>query len=487
MPGLDRFDGGSLAVLYLGLVAAGAWALFLAYRWIAAFPKMPDAGPVSGELRPEPPAVANLLVHRWSMTGAAVQATILDLAARGHLGVELYAGDNLVLRVRREPDRAEMTDYEERVFRFVKSRATNGSAPIEAVRLEHGASAESWLKSFAKSVASDAKRRGLARNRWTRDEVIQLSATLAVPCLVIGFAFALARIGESVDATTGERDGRWDPIWMSAIAWGILTAGLYKVGDFLRDTPAGRAACAHWLGVKEYLDRAAAFEEAGPAAVTVLGREMAYAAALGVAHDAVEGLPVVPEDPEIAWTRSRGHWRSIKVEYPTRFGFGQPPWKVFLDGLWRSVLTIVIVVVALNVVAAVVEGVYDLLTDFDESTGGDVEGANGLRYLVLFMFAIILAAAAFWGSKGVDGFIRLIRGFLDVGRSRVLEGEVVKVYGGRIAVDNGREAETVAWFPPPGQGCSRGEWVRVHHSPRLWHVSKIERIPRPGQAPDGTS
>ena len=471
MVGLDRFEGFSLAVLVIGGIGAAMWLAFFAYQWVKAYPKTPDAGPATGELREEPPAVVNLLVNRWAVKRPAIQATVLDLAARGYLGIELYTGENLVLRVRQGRDAANLTDYERQALNFVAERATDGSAPVDAIRLDHGEAAEQWWKRFASAVASDAQKRGLARKRWTPQEALELAVPLLGVFLTFGFAFGLAHIGEDVDSA-GETSGRWDPLLFAGAAWVAALLGLQAAGRWLRDTPKGIVACAHWLGVRAYLEDAAAFEDAGPAAVTVLGRNLAYAAALGIAHDAVEDLPVIEDDPEIAWTRSTGRWRTVRVEYPTAFGFGQRPSKVFVEGLAKTVFFGFILVMLRFLVVALFR-----LTDGAINWDAERDGPSPLRWFLVFGAAILLVAGLVWGSKALDAVVKLVRGFLDVGRTRVLEGEVVKISGGRVAVDDGIAPEAIAWFPPAGgPGLSRGDRVRVHHSPHLWYVTKVERI-----------
>jgi hypothetical protein len=115
-PKFDGFSGSSLLALVAAIAALGLWFLLFACRWTRTFPRMPDAGPETSELRDEPPAIVNLLVNRWKVTQSAISATLIDLAARRVLGIDLVAGDEYVVRIR-DGDHAteKLTDYERQV------------------------------------------------------------------------------------------------------------------------------------------------------------------------------------------------------------------------------------------------------------------------------------------------------------------------------------------------------------------------------------
>ena len=461
----EGFTGVSAALLVLAIGALALWGVIFAVRWLATRPKMPDAGPETNELGDEPPAVVNLLVNRWKVTRSAIQATLLDLAARRVLGVEEYAGGNVVVRLRDE-HAENLSPYEKQVVDVVRRGVTGGSAPIEALTLGEPAAAEDWWKRFDKAVVKDARARGLARGRWAKDDWVILGGGLFVVIELFALALGAAHLAESASNTKDGFD-RWDWLLIGLVAWGIAMVGFGAMRD-LRDTQAGRAACARWLGVRSYLRNSHAFSDVGPGAVAIWERYMGYAAATGVAHDAVHALPLGGEDPNEAWTRSTGDWRRLRVEYPEKFGFGQPPWKVFLIGLGQFVFWGALAVVVLRFVLPIIPRVLDALLT-EGQTGGN------LRFLVIPAIGIPAAWGVYAAAKATAGLIRLVRGGADLGRSVTVEGEVVKVHAGRVAIDSLNDDEVVAWTPPPGApGIGRGMRIRIERSPRLYFVTKVE-------------
>jgi len=163
-------------------------------------PRLPRAGPETSELGDEPPAVANMLVHSWYVTAAAVPATVVDLAARKVIGLEEVGPDRFVVRVHTRADRTHLTAYEDHVLRFVESRATGGSAPVEVLSLGTAEGA-SWLAQFSGAVVRDAEARGLARRGCSAGRWATLGAGLALVLGLFALALTLAHVGN----TTGAR------------------------------------------------------------------------------------------------------------------------------------------------------------------------------------------------------------------------------------------------------------------------------------------
>jgi hypothetical protein len=98
-----------------------------------------------------------------------------------------------------------------------------------------------------------------------------------------------------------------------------------------------------------------------------------------------------------------------------------------------------------------------------------------LRWVVAGVIVFQSAVGGYWVLNALAGAIRMVRGLRDLGEPVMVEGEVVKVHGGRVAVDDGRSDETIAWFPPAGApGLSRGDRVRVTRSPSLHYVTRVE-------------
>ena len=143
----DGFHGVSFVALGASGVLAVVWAVMFALRWAASFPRLPHAGPETTDLGPEPPAVANLLVNRWKVTRTAIPATLLDLAARHIVAIDLVGHDDYVVRIRDgDSTREKLTDYEKQVLDLVKTRATGGSCPVQALDLGEPGYADAWVK-----------------------------------------------------------------------------------------------------------------------------------------------------------------------------------------------------------------------------------------------------------------------------------------------------------------------------------------------------
>jgi hypothetical protein len=470
------FGGASLALLFGGGIALALWFVVFALRWFASMPKLPSAGPRTSDLGPEAPAVVNLLVNRWRLSHLAVQATLVDLAARGLLEIEMYVGQRFVVRLQDDRPGVDQPtgSFELQVLDLVKRRATGGSAPVEALDLGDAGEAESWLKRFNKSVASDAKKAGLARNRWARADWVVLGGGLFAVLQVFAFAFSLAHLGEGA-GSGGDEFGRWDWLIVAAFAWLLSMVAFASLRD-LRDTAAGRAACARWMGVREYLQESHAFDEAPLASVTVWERYLAYGMAMGAAHDAAESLPLAADDPNAAWTRFGGNWREIRINYPTRFGFGQKPISVFLGGLlrtaWWGGLAFVVLPIGIPITFDLLDA---LTTDYSETF-------QYQAWIALAVGALIVGWGLYLAIRLFDGVVRLWRGAADLNKIVVVEGEVVRVAEGRVAVADRESLEVNAWLAPVSiPGLSRGMTVRYTRTPSLWHVTKVEVISRPEQ------
>ena len=73
-------NGGTFAFVALTVVA-GLWLWVAAALRIVYRPRRPRDGPMTTDLRDEPPAVVNLLSHDWTVTPSAARARIEEVAA----------------------------------------------------------------------------------------------------------------------------------------------------------------------------------------------------------------------------------------------------------------------------------------------------------------------------------------------------------------------------------------------------------------------
>ena len=279
------FGPGAVVLLGVGAVFGVLFAVVLAVRYAASFPDLPPPGPETSDLGPEPPAVANLLVNRCSVTRAAAAATVVDLAARQHLELLEAGPGHFVVRVR--PERPEpLTDYERQVLDLVRVKATGGSAPLEAIRLDAD-QGSSWHSRFAKRVVSDARARGLLRGRWSQLDwsVFGALAALAV-FFVAGGLFAAHVQLSSTSSAPSSNGGRFAPedwFWVAAVAWAAIIAFVARLRS-VRYSTTGVGATSRWLGVRRFLRHDPTFADAPPAAVAIWDRLLAYGTALGAAR-----------------------------------------------------------------------------------------------------------------------------------------------------------------------------------------------------------
>jgi hypothetical protein len=450
------------ALLGLAILLALLWCTAFAVRYVASFPKQPDPGPETGELGPEPPAVANLLANRFRLGRPAVAATLVDLAARRLVGLEQVASDRYVVRTRTRPDE-DLLDHERAVLVAVRARATGGSAPLDAIDLGSSTSADSWWERFDESVVADARARGLARSRWSRADWILLGTVAAGALACAAAALALARpAADDVDP-----EG-----WFvyAGVLWALLMLGVSRL-TAIRDTPEGRAAAARWLGVRAHFEANPSFADASPASVVIWGRSLAYAVALGAARTAAEALALGAEDPGLAWTRRGATWHQVRVEYPSRFGYGEAPLGVLAGGVLRLLFWGAVAFVLLPVV---LRETWRTATDLlPGSASGGAELALTGAFLLLFgvLGGLLVVRLA-------DGALRTWRGAADLGAPVRLEGRVIKLGAddrrGWVAIDEGTD-EVRAWRRPDEAPSLRlGDRVAVTLTRRLRHVTRVE-------------
>ena len=312
----------NLGLALLAAVLAAATALATLVSVWRTRPRHPAHGPSTDELGPEPPAIVNLLTEDFAVTPAAVPATVLDLAVRKWLAVEEVAGANVVIRLQHQHPDDALTAYEKRVLDHLAGLAVDGVVPAEAMTTGAGDSSTRWWRGFRREVIADAHGRGLCRDRFPKSSL----APLGTGVLAAGAALWLAeKVGTSAGAGHGLARGSW-------IAGIVVTAAVAALitwlpgRDLQRDTDAGRAAAARWLGVRDHLRAVGDFGDKPAASVVVWDRYLGVAVALDLAPVALAQLPLGSEDDRRCWSRATGTWRRVRVRYPwLRPGYGQHP------------------------------------------------------------------------------------------------------------------------------------------------------------------
>ena len=89
-----------LLLVFSIFVSCTGWVIAVLVVVVARTPPRPPAGPKTLELGPEPPSVANFLVHDFTVTADAAAATLIDLAARNVLDIEQRGPEVFYVRMR---------------------------------------------------------------------------------------------------------------------------------------------------------------------------------------------------------------------------------------------------------------------------------------------------------------------------------------------------------------------------------------------------
>jgi hypothetical protein len=110
------------------------------------------------------------------------------------------------------------------------------------------------------------------------------------------------------------------------------------------------------------------------------------------------------------------------------------------------------------------------------------DGASDTTLIGAAFVAVFVLACWYPLTQFINGLIRMFLGASDmVSKPLVVEGAVVKMYAGRVAVDDGYAEVARAWTPPAGSPpFSVGSRIRATMSPALGHVKLVEVLPEQG-------
>jgi Predicted membrane protein (DUF2207) C-terminal domain len=313
-------DLGIAAALLLCAVTAIAWLGLLGFMVYVTRTPSVAAGAPTQALGAESPAVVDLLTGDWRLSNEAASATLLDLAARRFVAIEEIGPELSLVRLRRNVDAARLTRYEQLVLAHVTKLATGDGVVATGALAEGSRHLGGWWRRFSGAVRDEARAEGLSEARWHSTHRTILLSTAAVPALAAGLALALHPISESGDG---------DPIggFVAGFVVVFLAASwlVHKVNEE-RGTAEGAGAAARWTGVRTHM-AAARFGDKPAAAVTIWGRPLAYAAALGIADRAVASLPISTEAHDSkAWSDFGGMWHPVQVRYRGKGLWGRMVW-----------------------------------------------------------------------------------------------------------------------------------------------------------------
>ncbi|GAA3002697.1 hypothetical protein GCM10020229_13410 [Kitasatospora albolonga] len=495
--------------LYWGALGlAVLWFAVLAAALAATRNGTVRPGPATQEFGedPERPALVALLANGWCSVDNAAAATLLDLAARGHLELRQPGNEPARTTVHLTGKAAEdLTPYERRVLLRTAERAGADGAPIGAIAFRAEERSKAWNAALRKEIVTEAWQRGISRPRFG-PVLIGLLGVLA--CLP-GAALA----GAGLAGHHGIR--------------GVVAAALLPLVPFSwvltrvlgheRATPRGLERAGHWAGVQGWLRAHEEFGALPPAAVTVWDRYLGYGAALGVTSDAARLLGFDSGDKRRVWSSYGGTWRPVRIRYPRLHpGFGagtgkllqlagatalvvvclvlfaalrRPEWAVTGPEAEHSLrragllLTLGWVAIALAAIAVAEKfGRWTLFAAFLATMPGNFASGNGWMEHAFETPGPLLGESVAIAAFSLLTVWYLVLAVRERGAPLVLTGEVLRVEPRKdedaplfLALDTGDAERTTAWALPARRATVvPGTVVRLTVSPATRTIRTIE-------------
>ncbi|HEX6570326.1 MAG TPA: hypothetical protein VF015_14240, partial [Acidimicrobiales bacterium] len=476
----------------LWVVAGGlavVWLVVLGLLTALTEPRRVRPGAAALEVQgTERPAVVNLVTTDWELGHEAIPATLVDLAARRYVEIDLV-GDRTVVQVRtHRAQRAgdHLTRYEAMVLDHVRRLAGqtgDGRVPAEALTTGPDETARSWWKNFRSAVVNDARSRRLSRPRWTSAR----KAVLIAAAAPVALALALAVSTLPDDPDDPDDDPASGALWAGVVCFvGLSGVAGSRSGE--RDTPEGRVAAARWFGLRDVLEEDPLFAEQPPAAVAIWDHLLAHGTALGVAHGVVQALPLGAESEREAWSSVGDRWRVVRVRYPRRLppGYGRHPALVLLLGLVQLAIGIPLLPMAHQMATAVRDSL-DAGSLGGADVGADVPPAVYVGVAVVAAIVTVLAAGV-----AVRGAAMTLVALADLVTGRAtIEGRVLRVRDRStdkqviwyLAVDDGTADRVRAWRFRSRGTAAAGATVRGRVTRRLQHVADLEIVGPAAAAP----
>lgn len=401
----------------------------------------------------------------------------------------------LRLRAKNPPDDAP-NPYEERILRQIRNHAHDGVTPAVVLTVGDEGVSRRWFTGFVREVTKHGRELGLCRRRF---DLKHLAIAWLLVVVAVVPTWVVASVSDRSDDPTAWGSVGNLLLGLAALClFGVFAlAGNLSRSNAQADTPAGREAAAHWLGVRDAYRASGSFEDSPAASVAIWERHLAYATAMGLAPEVQRQLPFETEKDRVAWSRVTGRWRRVAIRYQSfRPGWGQHPARVALGGLVQAV-----VYGAIAYFALVASRSDEVLESLDDQQRGWVS-------LGAAVIAIIAGVAA------VYALVKFVVGIADLFPRRMLEGEVVRnrtfrtghrlpkvlqwaMWSGRddhgrrrdqgrrtrhhVAVDDGSDDRVLA-YAVREDICRRtpqGARVRMRVSPLLGYVSDVEMLAAP--------
>ncbi len=475
------------ALAVLGLLTALGGLALLALVAARTRVRRPLVAPPSMDV-PDPAATAavvNLLVSDFVVSEEAVPATVIDLAAKGWLDIESYdVGRQVVVRVPRRAGHGLLQPHEQRVLDHVRQVAVDGVVPAGALSTGPADQSTRWWRGFRSEVVADASKRGLCRRRWPV-RAPALGTLMLMASLALDWA-----AGRFHDA----KDLRFTPLlWAAVGAAGLLALVVTRIGssDRQRDTDEGRVEAGRWLALRHYLADNGSFALAPAGSVVIWDQYLAYAAAMGLARQAVNELPLGAESDHQAWSSYGGRWRLVHVRYPhVRPGWGRHPLAALTLGLIGAALAAAILRLALFVHSDPLTGI--------GSIGGSHARSVHIVHLAATIVTLLVVIPLAWSAVQIACAVidlvttRAVTGVVLRHRLRpramplapkALRWSIDRAYASRaersrwfVAVDDGTADSVNAWSVGAAvyDKVQQGQRVQAVVTRMLGHVRSIE-------------
>ncbi len=428
------------------VLGAAVFALLaLLWMWRGTAPKKVVPAPAGIELGPEPPAIVDLLTGGFSVEDDAVPATVVDLAARGYFTIEDQGPQTIIRTRQRRPINDTLTPYEQRVLDHIERHAKDGTVPTPVLTLGPSGVSKRWVKGFRRDVITHAQSLGLCRPRWNFMHMIGAWGLVAIVTLLFWVA---------AETATGTNDiNGWLTLGniLLAVA-GVLSMaliyGAIRVVSFhaQTDTPAGRTAAAHWMGVRTFYRDTGEFEQKPASSVAVWDRHLSYATALGLAPTVQRQIPFETEHNQHAWSHETGEWRRVTVRYRSLVpGRGRHPMLAVLVGFILTAIFGSLAAVGFYL-ASEGDSIRNRLAEESIEMTESARKWMGLGGLV---------ATVLFSALALFALIQFFLGVADLFRRRTKEGSLLRrrEFGGGedsepsryIAIDDGTTDEILAF------------------------------------------
>jgi predicted membrane protein DUF2207 len=369
----------------LAIAAAAAW--LIAFGWCSAVTSRPalragivDPGP---GLASAEPALVNLTVTRGRLNGAAYPATILDLAASGHLTISERVPGRLWCDVpASSPPGTGLARSERLVLAGAGALAGDHGAPFEALAESCASDLRGRWNPFERAVRAEGRRAGLTRPRLSAAARLLLYAGAGV----VGAAAFAAVHGRA-------RSGLWAPTATAFLASAVLAFWARRVGRRDRLTAHGEALEA-WA-TRAAGERAAAGGMTAAGGISglapaELGR-LAWAVAAGAPVQIPGATPGLATGvragrrragaragisgqgtprPSAAWSSFGGQWRLVRIGPTTVLRIHPVFWLVL--AAWLALMAYV---------SSLLQGPAGLLVPAGLAVGAAAAAAGGARGL----------------------------------------------------------------------------------------------------------